>query len=158
MREQNQSGPTTKATPSSPSSPGTLPRFYRSLAPISRRDQSPHFRPYIVGCFFAVIGASFQSETSLSQSKSAAIELANRCIFGGSSVKGISSHLRFVFSLPVKINRKPELLETLVSHSKQRIGTPINRKLFQGSYTPFFIHYSPSSGPNSTPFGLGGTS
>jgi 16S rRNA (adenine1518-N6/adenine1519-N6)-dimethyltransferase len=43
------------------------------------------------------------------------------------------SALRLCFADLQKINRKPELLETLVSHSKQRTVLPINRKLLSTS-------------------------
>jgi hypothetical protein len=158
MREQYQSGATTKAIQSSPVSHGPLPRFYLSLEPISRVGPSQFFGKCLVRRSSAATGTSFQSETSVTRSIFATIAHATQCIFGSSFARGTSFHLRCIFVYPAKINRHTGKIETLVSRSKQRTGTPINRHISRDSYLPFFTFYSLFSGPILAPSGLGGNS
>ena len=158
MREQYQSEATTKAIRSSSVSRGPLPRFYLSLEPISRLGPTQFFATCRVRRSSAAFGTSFQSETSVTHSIFATIALAKQFIFAGSFARRISFHLRCIFAYPAKINRHTGKIETLVSRSKQRTGTPINRHISRDSYLPFFTFYSLFSGPILAPSGLGGNS
>ena len=56
-----------------------------------------------------------------------------------------ATRTRCSFTLTEKINRQPELLESPVSHRKQRPGHQINRQLSHGSFLPFPLFTLPFS-------------
>jgi hypothetical protein len=70
-----------------------------------------------------------QTGSRVSPGKVTTVELSDRYIDEGSFTSGMSFNFRFSFAVLLKINRKPELLEPPVSHSKQRTGPLINREL-----------------------------
>src|ERR1700683_4565723 len=70
-----------------------------------------------------------QTGFRVSPGKVTTLGLSDRYDDEGTFTAYMAPNVRFSFVFLAKINRKPELIEPPVSHSKQRTGYPINRKL-----------------------------